>query len=64
MQTLARMTGKDFSGPTPEIRARTPLRMPDQSGKLSPDIETLDKLSGSAALDKSDEEILGEIDNT
>ena len=24
--TLARMTGKDFSGPTPEIRAPTPVR--------------------------------------
>lgn len=24
MQTLSRMTGKDFSGPVPEIRAPTP----------------------------------------
>lgn len=28
LQTLARMTGKDFSGPTPEIRAPPPLRLP------------------------------------
>ncbi|KAJ3537010.1 hypothetical protein NM688_g6753 [Phlebia brevispora] len=27
--TLSRLTGKDFSGPTPVIRAPTPLRMPE-----------------------------------
>jgi transcription factor TFIIIB component B'' len=27
MDTLARLTGKDFSGPTPEIRAPTPLTL-------------------------------------
>ena len=27
VQTLSRMTGKDFSGPTPEIRAPTPVRL-------------------------------------
>lgn len=27
IQTLARMTGKDFSGPVPIIKAPTPLRM-------------------------------------
>ena len=27
MQTLSRMTGKDFSGPVPEIRAPTPRPM-------------------------------------
>jgi transcription factor TFIIIB component B'' len=27
IQTLSRMTGKDFSGPTPEIRAPTPLTL-------------------------------------
>ncbi|KAI0052540.1 hypothetical protein FA95DRAFT_1483632 [Auriscalpium vulgare] len=27
MKTLSRMTGKDFSGPTPVIRARTPLNL-------------------------------------
>lgn len=31
--TLSRMTGKDFSGPTPEIRAPTPVR----SSELHPD---------------------------
>ncbi|KAI0347757.1 hypothetical protein BDW22DRAFT_1349827 [Trametopsis cervina] len=31
LQTLARMTGKDFSGPTPEIRAPPPLRLPHVS---------------------------------
>ena len=29
MQTLSRMTGKDFSGPTPEIRAPVKLSLED-----------------------------------
>ncbi|TFY79449.1 hypothetical protein EWM64_g4560 [Hericium alpestre] len=32
MQTLSRMTGKDFSGPAPIIRARTPPNMGQQAG--------------------------------
>jgi transcription factor TFIIIB component B'' len=31
MQILARMTGKDFSGPPPEIRAPALRRMPDDT---------------------------------
>ena len=38
MQTLSRMTGKDFSGPVPEIRAPTVLSLaePDKGDDESP----------------------------
>lgn len=31
MQTLSRMTGKDFSGPAPIIKSPTPPRLPDEN---------------------------------
>lgn len=37
MTTLSRMTGKDFSGPVPEIRAPTPLPL------VTPNEETTEK---------------------
>ncbi|KAG6332181.1 hypothetical protein ID866_6911 [Astraeus odoratus] len=36
IQTLSRMTGKDFSGPTPEIRAPECLSLADQSKDAEP----------------------------
>ncbi|KII94131.1 hypothetical protein PLICRDRAFT_101319 [Plicaturopsis crispa FD-325 SS-3] len=35
IQTLERLTGKDFSGPTPEIRAPTPLTMRESTAGAS-----------------------------
>lgn len=65
MQTLSRMTGKDFSGPTPEIRAPTPLRLPQDSGRgeAQDDAVKVRKHSATPALGEADEEVLGEIDD-
>ena len=61
------MTGKDFSGPTPEIRAPTPIR----SEELEASTEHTDKEQPRAVRKKSktpsvrdaDVEILGDIDD-
>ena len=37
IQTLSRMTGKDFSGPTPEIRAPTALSLAEPQNKSEAD---------------------------
>jgi transcription factor TFIIIB component B'' len=37
MQTLSRMTGRDFSGPTPEIRAPTPLTLVEKPKDSTPE---------------------------
>ncbi|KAI0375147.1 hypothetical protein BV20DRAFT_934012, partial [Pilatotrama ljubarskyi] len=65
--TLSRMTGKDFSGPTPEIRAPTPLR----STELATDAETpapptspvVRKKSRTPSTHEAGVEIVGDIDD-
>ena len=66
MQTLSRMTGKDFSGPTPEIRAPTPLRLPPdpRSAAAQDNDDTLVKVrkqSATPALGEGEEEVVGEV---
>lgn len=64
--TLSRMTGKDFSGPTPEIRAPTPIR----STELEQPTETENpitapvkrKKSRTPSLHDAGVEIVGDID--
>lgn len=58
--TLSRMTGKDFSGPTPEIRAPTPIRMPEtpQSQDAS---EPRSNATRPAADTTDGVEIVGEV---
>ncbi|KAH9950887.1 hypothetical protein B0H21DRAFT_685889, partial [Amylocystis lapponica] len=65
--TLSRMTGKDFSGPTPEIRAPTPLRSTEldpnaQSRTQSENPQVSRKQSRTPGL-YGDEEVLGDIDD-
>lgn len=58
------MTGKDFSGPTPEIRAPTPLRMPESLQNTAEDLSPLPpKGKRVRALKASDQdvEIVGDI---
>lgn len=64
MQTLSRMTGKDFSGPTPEIRAPTPLRLPQSGGdEAQADNETIVKVRKQSATPRlgQEEEIVAEV---
>ncbi|PSS05466.1 hypothetical protein PHLCEN_2v3846 [Hermanssonia centrifuga] len=66
MATLTRLTGKDFSGPTPEIRAPTPLRMPTEANEVpAVDTETAIKTrkqSKTPRPDRGEEEIIGSIE--
>lgn len=68
IQTLARMTGKDFSGPTPVIRAPTPVQSKelDPSTSSEPAVtakpKATRKKSKTPAV-KDGEEILGSIDD-
>jgi transcription factor TFIIIB component B'' len=61
MQTLSRLTGKDFTGPTPEIRARPPLTLhenPAESGGLSAgDLRKTSETPG-VELDRADAEVV------
>ena len=61
--TLSRMTGKDFSGPTPEIRAPTPLRMPDtpQEGDANLTADAAVKQQETPVV-VGDVEILGNVE--
>ncbi|KAH7909792.1 hypothetical protein BJ138DRAFT_1010140 [Hygrophoropsis aurantiaca] len=68
IQTLARMTGKDFSGPTPEIRAPTVLTLaepqepiPEQSGGQPSDMTKKQSDTPGIIEDEDEEEILGDI---
>ncbi|KAI0652000.1 hypothetical protein C8Q79DRAFT_935719 [Trametes meyenii] len=66
IETLSRMTGKDFSGPTPEIRAPTPLR----STQLEMSAESAEptssrvirKKSRTPSFHEAGVEIVGDID--
>lgn len=61
IETLSRLTGKDFSGPTPEIRAPTPIHLPDggeaAQGKSSDVIRKHSPTSGVKDTDELVEEI-------
>lgn len=68
IQTLARMTGKDFSGPVPVIKAPTFLKMvedepPPQQGK--DETPTLRKKSHTPGMQPAGEveEVLGDVDD-
>lgn len=65
--TLSRMTGKDFSGPTPDIRAPTPVRMPElpegpPKEVVEAELAPVKKRRGKKAAKVDDVEILGDID--
>ncbi|KAF9245757.1 hypothetical protein BU15DRAFT_85453 [Melanogaster broomeanus] len=63
IQTLSRMTGKDFSGPTPEIRAPAVLSLAEPQdntgGSRPPDTGHTEE--PSSAIAESGEEVLGDI---
>ncbi|KAI0328519.1 hypothetical protein GY45DRAFT_998613 [Cubamyces sp. BRFM 1775] len=64
--TLSRMTGKDFSGPTPEIRAPTPLRSTElqiDTEPTSPPPPAIRKKSRTPSVHEAGVEIVGDIDD-
>ena len=67
IQTLARMTGKDFSGPVPVIKAPTPLKMveddppPQQRRDEIPVLR--ENHTPSIAPVSQAEEVLGDVDD-
>jgi transcription factor TFIIIB component B'' len=67
IQTLARMTGKDFSGPVPIIKAPTPLRMveDDPPVKQIEEVPAVRKKSRTPGLQPGNdaEEVLGDVDD-
>jgi transcription factor TFIIIB component B'' len=58
MQTLSQMTGKDFSGPTPEIRPPPVLTLAEPEGDEG---AISKKQSQTPALEADGEEVLGDI---
>ncbi|EIW64248.1 uncharacterized protein TRAVEDRAFT_158315 [Trametes versicolor FP-101664 SS1] len=66
IETLSRMTGKDFSGPTPEIRAPTPLRSTElETASELPapsSTRTIRKKSRTPSAAEAGVEIVGDID--
>jgi transcription factor TFIIIB component B'' len=67
IQTLARMTGKDFSGPVPIIKAPTPLRMveddlPVQQKEETPAVRKKSRTPGLQPANGA-EEVLGDVDD-
>ena len=65
--TLTRMTGKDFSGPTPDIRAPTPIRSTELEAVAQPTAPPSPKVkrrkSRTPSARDADVEILGNIDD-
>ncbi|KAI0361456.1 hypothetical protein OH77DRAFT_1516421 [Trametes cingulata] len=65
--TLSRMTGKDFSGPTPEIRAPTPLRSTelatDADAPAPSNSPVVRKKSRTPSAHEAGVEIVGDIDD-
>ncbi|TBU63801.1 hypothetical protein BD310DRAFT_808288 [Dichomitus squalens] len=65
--TLTRMTGKDFSGPTPEIRAPTPIRSTELEADAPPiappSPRVKRKKSRTPSVRDADVEVLGDIDD-
>ena len=67
IQTLARMTGKDFSGPVPVIKAPTPLRMveddlPVQQREETPAVRKKSRTPGLLPANNA-EEVLGDVED-
>ena len=60
------MTGKDFSGPTPEIRAPTPVRSTEleqvEEPESPPALRVKRKKSKTPSVRDADVEIVGDID--
>lgn len=67
MQTLSRMTGKDFSGPTPVIKAPTPpsLDVGPTAGddEREPDLTRVRKQSRTPEVKGDGEEIVGNVED-
>lgn len=68
IQMLARMTGKDFSGPVPIIKAPTPLRMVEDNVPVQQEKEetaAVRKKSRTPGLRPASgvEEVLGDVDD-
>ena len=68
IKTLARMTGKDFSGPVPIIKAPTPLRMVEDDlpvQQKKEEAHAIRKKSRTPGLQSSNhvEEVLGDVDD-
>ena len=67
MQMLARMTGKDFSGPIPDIRAPTPTPIPPRSVAEDAEAEEpssfVKKRQHSKKRTSSDAVIVGNVEN-
>lgn len=63
MQTLSRMTGKDFSGPTPEIRAPAGLSLgePQNNPKVSQPLAPGQAVASSSTTAEHVEEVVGDI---
>ncbi|KAL6298697.1 hypothetical protein BKA93DRAFT_743594 [Sparassis latifolia] len=61
IQKLSRMTGKDFSGPTPVIRAPTPARLNDQDNEGA--AGTGEAADANEKPETNAEEIVGNIDS-
>ena len=67
IQTLARMTGKDFSGPVPIIKGPTPLRMveddlPVQQKEGAPGVRKKSRTPGLQPANNA-EEVVGDVDD-
>jgi len=67
MQMLARMTGKDFSGPIPDIRAPIPTPIPPRSVVEAAEAEEpsnfVKKRQRSKKRTSSDAVIVGNVEN-
>ena len=68
IQMLTRMTGKDFSGPVPVIKAPTPLRMVEDNVPMQQETEetaAARKNSRTPGLQQASgvEEVLGDVDD-
>lgn len=63
MQTLSRMTGKDFSGPTPEIRAPATLSLaePQKNSKINQPLAPGQTVGSSSTAAEHVEEVVGDI---
>ncbi|EKM61346.1 uncharacterized protein PHACADRAFT_204514 [Phanerochaete carnosa HHB-10118-sp] len=63
MQTLSRMTGKDFSGPTPVIKAPTPPSL-DVRSTSSNEEQLSTEVKKQTGAESDGEEIIGSIEDT
>ena len=63
MQTLARMTGKDFSGPPPVIKAPTPPRLLGEQADDGVDGDVAEPERGATPTVEGGEEIIGIVED-